>query len=61
MIHKMKRTSRACALDVVLFRDGKVFILSEGEGTRNATVRLGIKEGALYKLLGHPVVNSKGS
>jgi hypothetical protein len=32
--------------------DGQVFIHSEGADTQDASVRLGIREGKLYRLLG---------
>jgi hypothetical protein len=43
----------------VLFEDGHVLIRSEG-ATLDATVRLGITEGMMYRVLGQPVVGSKG-
>ena len=36
----------------VLFHDRQFFILSEGASTLDATMRLGIKEGTLYRLIG---------
>jgi hypothetical protein len=44
----------------VMFEDGQVLIRSEGADTQDATVRLGIREGMLYRVLGQPVVGSKG-
>ena len=43
----------------VMFEDGQVLICSEG-ATLDATMRLGIREGMMYKELGQPVVGSKG-
>jgi hypothetical protein len=43
----------------VMFEDGQVLICSEG-ATLDATVRLGIREGMMYRVLGQPVVGSKG-
>jgi hypothetical protein len=44
----------------VMFEDGHVLIRSEGVDTQDTTVRLGIKEGMIYRLLGQPVCGSKG-
>jgi hypothetical protein len=44
----------------IMFEDGKVLICSEGEDTQDATMRLGIMEGMLCKLLGQNVVGSSG-
>jgi hypothetical protein len=44
----------------VMFEDGQVLIRSEGADTQDATVRLGIREGMMYRVLGQPVVGSKG-
>jgi hypothetical protein len=44
----------------VMFKDGQVLIRTEGEDTKDATVRLGIREGMMYRVLGQPVVGSKG-
>jgi hypothetical protein len=44
----------------VMFEDGQVLIRSEGADTLDATVRLGIREGMMYRVLGQPVVGSKG-
>jgi hypothetical protein len=44
----------------VMFEDGQVLIRSEGANTQEAAVRLGIREGMMYKVLGQPVVGSKG-
>jgi hypothetical protein len=44
----------------VMFEDGQVLIRSEGADTQDATTRLGIGEGMLYRVLGHLVVGSKG-
>jgi hypothetical protein len=43
---------------VVMFEDGQVLICSEGV-TLDAVVRLGIREGMMYMVLGQPVVGSK--
>jgi hypothetical protein len=40
---------------VVMFLDGKVLIWSEGVGTQDVVVRLGTKQGMLYRLLGQPL------
>jgi hypothetical protein len=45
---------------VVMFEDGQVLIWSEGADTQDAIVRLGIRENMMYKVLGQPVVGSKG-
>jgi hypothetical protein len=37
---------------VVTFEDGQVIIRSEGEDTQHAVVRLGIREGMMYRVLG---------
>ena len=42
-----------------MFVDGQVLIRSEG-ATLDVTVRLGIKKGTMYRLLGQPVCESKG-
>jgi hypothetical protein len=44
----------------VMFEDGQVLIRLEGADTHDATMRLGISEGMLYRLLGQPVCGSKG-
>jgi hypothetical protein len=44
----------------VMFEDGQVLIHSEGANTLDATVRLGIREGMIYRLLGQPMCGSKG-
>jgi hypothetical protein len=44
----------------VTFKDGHVVIHSKGENTLDATVRLGIKNGMMYRVLRQPVVGSKG-
>jgi hypothetical protein len=44
----------------VMFEDGQVLIRSEGADTQDAAVRLGIREGMMYRVLGQPVVGSKG-
>jgi hypothetical protein len=44
---------------VVMFVDGQVLIHSEG-ATLDAAVRLGIKKGMMYRLLGQPMDESKG-
>jgi hypothetical protein len=44
----------------VTFEDGQVLIRSEGVDTQDAAVRLGIREGMMYRVLGQPVVGSKG-
>jgi hypothetical protein len=44
----------------VMFEDGEVLILSGGADTQDEVVRLGIKEGMLYRVLRQPVVGSKG-
>jgi hypothetical protein len=46
--------------NVVMFEGGKVCIRSEGEDTQDETMRLNIREGLLYRLLGQPVVGSNG-
>jgi hypothetical protein len=43
----------------VVFQRGQVFLYSKGV-TLEATVRLGIREGMMYRVLGQPVVGSKG-
>jgi hypothetical protein len=43
----------------VMFKDGQVLIRSEG-ASLDATVRLGIRKGMMYRVLGQPVVGSKG-
>jgi hypothetical protein len=43
----------------MMFEDGQVLIRSEG-ATLDATVRLGIREGMMYRVLGQLVVGSKG-
>jgi alkyl hydroperoxide reductase subunit AhpF len=43
----------------VMFEDGQVLILSKG-ATLDAAVRLGIREGMMYKVMGQHVVESKG-
>jgi hypothetical protein len=45
---------------VVMFEDGHVLIHSEGV-TLDATMRLGIKGGMMYRVLRQPVVRSKGT
>jgi hypothetical protein len=42
----------------VMFKDGHVLIQSEG-ATLDATVRLGIREGMMYRVLGQLVVGCK--
>jgi hypothetical protein len=42
----------------VMFEDGQVLIRSEG-ATLDAAMRLGIREGMMYKVLGQPIVGSK--
>jgi hypothetical protein len=37
-----------------------LFIHSKGADTQDATMRLGIREGMMYRVLGQPVVGSKG-
>jgi hypothetical protein len=44
----------------VMFKNGQVPVPSKGEDTQDAAVRFGIKEGMLYRVLGQPVVGSKG-
>jgi hypothetical protein len=44
----------------VMFEDGQVLIRAEGADTQDAAVRLGIREGMMYRVLGQPVVGSKG-
>jgi hypothetical protein len=44
----------------VMFEDGHVLIRSEGADTQDAAVRLSIREGMMYRVLGQPVVGSKG-
>lgn len=39
----------------VMFQDGQVLIRLEGVGTQDAAVRLGIRRGMIYRLLGQPV------
>lgn len=39
------------------FKDGQVLIRAN---TQDATVRLGIKEGMMYRVLGQPIVEYKG-
>jgi hypothetical protein len=43
----------------VMFENGQVLIHSEGVDTQDATVRLSIMEGMMYKVLGQPVVGSR--
>jgi hypothetical protein len=43
----------------VMFEDGQVLIRAEGADTQDAAVRLGIREGMMYRVLGQPVVGSK--
>jgi hypothetical protein len=45
---------------VVTLEDGQVLIRSKGADTQDATVRLGIREGMLYRVSGQLVVGSKG-
>jgi hypothetical protein len=45
---------------VVMFKDGQVLIRSEGANTQDAAMRLGIREGMMYRVLGQPIVGSKG-
>lgn len=42
----------------VVFKDGTVLIQSKGVGSQDVAVRLGIREGMMYKLLGQPVRGS---
>jgi hypothetical protein len=44
----------------VTFEDGQVLISSVRVDTQDAVVRLGIREGMLYRVLGQPIVGSKG-
>jgi hypothetical protein len=44
----------------VMFEDGQVLIRSEGANTQDAAMRLGIREGMMYRVLGQRVVGSKG-
>jgi hypothetical protein len=44
----------------VTFEDGHVLIRSVRADTQDAAVRLGIREGMMYRVLGQPVVGSKG-
>jgi hypothetical protein len=44
----------------VMFEDGQVLIRSEGADTQDAAVRLGIREGMMYRVLGQPMCGSKG-
>jgi hypothetical protein len=44
----------------VTFKDGHVLIRLEGANTQDVAVRLGIREGMMYRVLGQPVVGSKG-
>jgi hypothetical protein len=44
----------------MMFKDGQVLIRSEGADTQDATVRHGIKEGMMYRVLEQPIVGSKG-
>jgi hypothetical protein len=44
----------------VTFNEEHVLIHSKGADTQDAVVRLGIREGMLYRLLGQPVCESKG-
>jgi hypothetical protein len=43
----------------VMFEDGQVLIRAEGAAL-DATVRLGIRQGMMYRVLGQPVVGFKG-
>ena len=43
----------------VMFQDRKVLIHSKGDN-QDATVKLGVKEGKMYRLLGQPIDRSKG-
>ena len=43
----------------VMFECGHVFIYLEG-ATLDSTTMLGVRQGRLYRLLGHPVCKSKG-
>jgi hypothetical protein len=43
----------------VMFEDGQVLIRSKGAAL-DATVRLGIRQGMMYKLLGRPMLGSSG-
>lgn len=45
----------------VEFKDEEVFICSTRAGVHDATMMLGIREGSLCRLLGHPMVSFKGS
>jgi hypothetical protein len=44
----------------VMFEDGQVFIRAEGADTQDVAVRLGIREGMMYRVPGQPVLGSKG-
>ena len=44
----------------VMFMDGQVLLCAEGAAL-DATVRLGIRQGMMYRLLGQPVIGSRGS
>jgi hypothetical protein len=44
----------------VMFENGQGLIRSKGADTQDAAERLGIREGMLYRVLGKPVVGSKG-
>jgi hypothetical protein len=44
----------------VMFEDGHALIRLERADTQDAVVRLCIKEGMLYRVLGQPVLGSKG-
>jgi hypothetical protein len=44
----------------VMFEDGHVLLCLEGADTQDAAVRLGIREGMMHRVLGQPIVGSKG-
>jgi hypothetical protein len=44
----------------VMFEDGQVLIHSEGADTQDAAVRLGIREGMMYKVLGQACSRVQG-